>query len=1464
VFFPVRPVRAGVDNYKYKKQHTVEGLESIDLNTTGLVGHWKMNEGSGTNVSDSSGEGNHGTLDGDGDEWVDGKVGSGALSFDGTDDYLTVANDASLEISGELTMAFWIKTDKADFQYVFNKLTGGWGWNTGYGVYWHETQGWPRGIVGIGGTGTNFVSVYATVNCSDGKWHFIVFTAEDNDSLKAYVDGALKEETDMTGKTIVTNSIDLLFGSGFDLFLEGALEDVRFYNRSLSVDEIGDLYEWGKSEVAHGYQMFYNVYSGSGDDFGSNVYLDGDSENFPDDIRFVDDDNSTLLDYWIRDYNNSWAGIWVKNNDNLHEDHTVYLYYGYSGASSVSNGTATFEFYDNFTGSLDSDLWDTIQGDVSVDGSDLLFLNGTSGTRGLINSKTTFTIDHAVQSRVKWTTHYADGMYFCGMSQQGEISTYTPRFSLKGYASTSGYADGVFSETANGVARSIAYLGTVSTTSYHNYEGRWLNISGTETTRWYYASLKMYLDVTWRIPNDDEELAVFYYEGGNATQDVVVDWVFVRKCVSPSPYHGAWGEAEKLENKVVLDVPVGTYTESTNYDMLFNYTATFYQGSIENSTVYVYFSNGSLYASQLNTTVITNGTLHTITETISDYGTYDWNVGVWNSTTEIYASENYTFTLNFPSAPDDVVLNGPPDGSNFYLSHNLPQSFTYTPQFDDSYDNASLKINLPNGTWITADTSTSVTNGSVNTLYYTLDYTVTGDYVWNVQVWNSTTGIYGEEDYDFTIHYESEQGAGQGSSEEGQSIEVWHTTDEQDELEESQETEVDYTTDEEEDHDATQNSTITKQQNEQDELNPPVPWCDPQNVIVWSNISTVVTVGNITVANVSILNIECDNWIFAEEKYYLFYAEVTHSGGYDQLWKTKMRFTDGDGWIQVSYDYQNETWTIEEGDDEDTGEKIYLKFGDYSTRGNNTLLVTFPIFLTHNIIDNYDRKIYMYVNDTGGGIFPWQNVTGNYFHIYNIGGKREYATNGSASLVDAGDTFEIRAQNNSWVSVNQTWRKVQHFHSQFAVRFYDVDNAQYEDEFMQDGTHDTGLDVHSSDKGDWVLNVSIYYCIDPDTWVKGWTLQMQMEEGDKGNADNWITLNCTWYQKNTKIKSDLFNAFIEQEPKAQFRIWLDLWFNYVNGSRVAGGRTNAYYFGMENSVGWLGSLFPDWAPIMAKATNATVSTSQSMYFEELLDDEEEVISAKQLDLMKIGFNLSRPTTKSGENDFMVLIKDFDLYEVKTAQGDMVGVNTPILVETKVPDMAQHGFLAPLYAAISKLSQDLVKALGPRVLWAWDIFVSFMDTIAEWAGIPNGFSNLLTWLSTAWSWLTRSFTYLLDFLGPTFTLLDTFSGKMLNTMSTGFGIFGQFATQSFGILDSTRDYGMSLWNLIRLDLWIQLFFILYPVYLLVIWDTKGFDAMLNHINMMLNVFLFFFRIFMGAINLGLAILGRVIESIPVVE
>ena len=73
------------------------------------LAYWKIDEGSGTFVEDSSSYGNHGTTENT--AWTtDAMTGGAALEFNGVDARVAVADSPSLHpATGNITIGTWIK-----------------------------------------------------------------------------------------------------------------------------------------------------------------------------------------------------------------------------------------------------------------------------------------------------------------------------------------------------------------------------------------------------------------------------------------------------------------------------------------------------------------------------------------------------------------------------------------------------------------------------------------------------------------------------------------------------------------------------------------------------------------------------------------------------------------------------------------------------------------------------------------------------------------------------------------------------------------------------------------------------------------------------------------------------------------------------------------------------------------------------------------------------------------------------------------------------------------------------------------------------------------------------------------------------------------------------------------------------------------------------------------------------------
>ncbi|VVB96495.1 Concanavalin A-like lectin/glucanases superfamily protein [uncultured archaeon] len=206
----------------------------------GLVAFWNFNDGSGTIASDTSGNGNTGTITSA--TWTTGKMGS-ALQFDGVNDYVDAGKGASLNINGEITLMAWIKTTSAAENVITGRgLTGASDHTWEYAIEnGRNTFYWANGY----NTAANLV--VGTIPINDGQWHHVVATANAT-RIEVYTDGMYDNGKDKTTSPNSNTNLRVLIGDlpGYSLYFNGTIDDVKIYNRSLSAGEINDEYLQGK------------------------------------------------------------------------------------------------------------------------------------------------------------------------------------------------------------------------------------------------------------------------------------------------------------------------------------------------------------------------------------------------------------------------------------------------------------------------------------------------------------------------------------------------------------------------------------------------------------------------------------------------------------------------------------------------------------------------------------------------------------------------------------------------------------------------------------------------------------------------------------------------------------------------------------------------------------------------------------------------------------------------------------------------------------------------------------------------------------------------------------------------------------------------------------------------------------------------------------------------------------------
>ena len=227
--------------------------------TTGLVGHWKFDETSGTTAIDSSGNGYDGAMSNGLDAANDSTIGAinTALKFygtrTGTDYDIDLGTGAGFDMSpsNAFTISAWAYPEGGDGGIIFSRGDpNGGASNDSYFLarYQVDPTRWQAGI----SDGSTYSFATAGVGTVDvGEWQHMVVTWNGTDLILYKNTTAIQTTNspsfvlfDSTVATFEATSIGNA-GRGEDEAFLGNLDDVRLYNRALSISEIENLYKMG-------------------------------------------------------------------------------------------------------------------------------------------------------------------------------------------------------------------------------------------------------------------------------------------------------------------------------------------------------------------------------------------------------------------------------------------------------------------------------------------------------------------------------------------------------------------------------------------------------------------------------------------------------------------------------------------------------------------------------------------------------------------------------------------------------------------------------------------------------------------------------------------------------------------------------------------------------------------------------------------------------------------------------------------------------------------------------------------------------------------------------------------------------------------------------------------------------------------------------------------------------------------
>lgn len=213
-------------------ENEITSLESSILNSSGLIGYWKFDEGNGNVVSDSSGNGNNGTVYGA--MWASGEIGY-ALNFDGVDDYVSIPS-WNLSSLTSLTVAAWINSPLNNNGCIFCGQNGE--------FMLHNDADVVGFSVKLQG---EWYDVFSNSTITPNSWHYIVGVWTKGVCIKIYVDGILVGENDTIPDAYIFSpgpSYTARMGADYSgqSFFHGSIDEVRIYNRAFNYSDVFSLY----------------------------------------------------------------------------------------------------------------------------------------------------------------------------------------------------------------------------------------------------------------------------------------------------------------------------------------------------------------------------------------------------------------------------------------------------------------------------------------------------------------------------------------------------------------------------------------------------------------------------------------------------------------------------------------------------------------------------------------------------------------------------------------------------------------------------------------------------------------------------------------------------------------------------------------------------------------------------------------------------------------------------------------------------------------------------------------------------------------------------------------------------------------------------------------------------------------------------------------------------------------------
>ncbi len=478
-------------------------------------------------------------------------------------------------------------------------------------------------------------------------------------------------------------------------------------------------------------------------------------------------------------------------------------------------------------------------------------------------------------------------------------------------------------------------------------------------------------------------------------------------------------------------------------------------------------------------------------------------------------------------------------------------------------------------------------------------------------------------------------------------------------------------------------------------------------------------------STMTIDNMDAGDWLFAEERYYIFHIETISVND-----TVLINFTDGAGnLIMFGYDIVESLTVIPNGTD-------YVSVDTYRTYHAiiGTLdVMKFYVLIRGITIDKIGVDFYAYMNTTDGA-GEWVLAAEDYASIYSRGGISQDYYTGPSYRITGGDLWSFHCEKGSYYYTQSFYRNLQHIKIKFCMSFGNAIAV-----------------LNQTARMSFNLGMKFKYDESPDVWQTGWGIVIELDSFPPSWADDrWLAFNVSLYNNFLLVAGPVkMYTFYDYDGglKVPATFWVDMWINKVNASSVFGFRITPYWYAMaKNGYSAFGTSFGQISGTWVPQVNYSTST---MFLDTMRSVSGDIVYARQIRLQELWAKADYPDLG---NATVFECYDYSTFDITIAQKGLDGIQTPTFEETKAPTLPQWGVLSALFSALQGVFSELAAMFYPVFTAVSSYLIAGLDYALGFTGNPHVMSDIVSLVTTGVGILTNSITYIVATIGSYSSIL----------------------------------------------------------------------------------------------------------------